>query len=170
MVQVDVSGYDFDPQGFDSGGLPAEGKAHLRVAEVSVYDAYCSMKCEILAHEKESEVGKTSYTKFQLSGKGVNRLLTYCKACGVLTKEDVVTFYQEGPQFEIPVEATEGRSFCGTLVHSEWKGKKKCEVQFDFARPGTEEAADYPQDADYLAQHEGIEKSADDQGGDSTPF
>ena len=169
MAKVDVSGYDFDPQGFDSGGLPAAGKAHLRVAEVHVYDGYCSVKCEILAHEKESEVGRTSYTKFQLSGKGVNRMLTFCQACGVITKEDVVTFYQEGPQFEIPIEDTEGKSYCGTLVRRTWNGKNYCEVQFDFIRPGSEEAADYPQDADYLAQHEGIEKG-DDSGDSSVPF
>ena len=157
MVKVTVDKDWFDPQGFDRGGLPTPGKGHYRVEDIEVRNGrngqYLSVKCTILAHEDASNVGKTTYNTFTLSGKGVNRLLTYCQACGVVTKEQVARFYQDqGEQFSIPAEETEGKTFCGTLEAGENpnNGKKTCKVEFDFVNPMSDEAADYPKEKDAL--------------------
>ena len=154
MLQVDVSGSNFDPSGYDRGGLPGPGKCHLRVDDVEVRNgrngAYLSITCQILAHEDETNVGKTTYNTFTLAGKGVNRLLTYCQACGVLTKEDVMRWWQQsGDKFGIPADETEGCTFCGTLEEGKNpnNGKKTCKVEFDFVNASSPEAADYPKDA-----------------------
>jgi hypothetical protein len=143
MSSFDFS--EFDPEETGKGGLPKPGKCHLLVSEVKVEDEYISVTHEILAHEDSSQVGKISYNNFSLSGKGAKRLQLFLEATKVLTRQDIIDAKARGETSIDPVfEDAETRTYFGTLKASEYNGKDRCKVEWDFKAADDPDAADYP--------------------------
>ena len=138
---------EFDPEQTGTGGLPKPGKCHLLVTDVEEHDDYISVTHTILAHEVEGQAGKTSYNNFSKGGKGAKRLQLFLEATKVLTRQDIIDAKARGETSIDPdFDKAEGVSYFGTLKASEYNGKERCKVEWDFQAVDSPEAADYPRD------------------------
>ena len=111
MLQFD----EYDPEKVGGGGLPKPGKCHLLVSEVEEHDEYINVTHEILAHEDETQVGKTSYNNFSKGGRGAQRLQLFLEATGVLTRQDIIDAKARGEtSIDIDYAAAEDTTYFGT--------------------------------------------------------
>lgn len=139
---------DFDPLS-PGGGMPAPGKCQLLVTDVEEHDSYVSVTHQIVAHEDPAQVGKTNYNNLSVSGKAAKRAFLFAFATGILTKEEVAEAKVNGTSLDIDFKAAEGCVYYGTLEESEYNGKKKVRVEWDFRAmddPGVDE---YPFDPEF---------------------
>lgn len=143
MGFIDFS--DYDVEAIDSGGAPAPGKAQFKVVAAEDQGEYYTVECEVIAHDIPKEVGKSSYNTFSKLGKSSKRLLLFAKACGIVTMEELVSANKAAFGIDLELENTVGCTFCGLLVASEYQGKPRCKVEFDFRTTGSPESAKYPQ-------------------------
>lgn len=138
------------------GGSAGPGKAHLLVLSVDVSQESAEVVFEVLAHEDESEVGKKSYNRFYYTRKSANRAAQYATACGVYSWEQYENECKVG-QLNIPLERTEGQSFCGLLKNEKSNNDKTyCRVKFDFFSVSSPAAADYPKNEEYVNQKQTV--------------
>lgn len=144
---------EFDPETVDQGGMPKPGKCQLLVSAVEVHEEgdkpYVSVTHEIAAHEDPDQVGKTTYNSLSLTGKGARRALLFALATGVVTKQELAQAKAQGSTVDIDYEKAYGQVYFGTLEESEYNGKKKCRVEWDFRPLGDKEAVEYPCSPDY---------------------
>ncbi len=140
---------DFDPTSVDRGGMPAPGKCQLLVTEVDERDGYVSVVHQILAHEVEGQAGKTNYNNISVSGKAARRAYLFGYATGIITKEEVASATAQGTSMDIPYKAAEGCVYYATLEESEYNGKKKVRVEWDFKHLDDPTAYDYPFDPEF---------------------
>jgi len=152
-MSLDFSGYDHERP--DQGGLPKKGKCHLLIIDIDAdesHESYISVEHEIIAHEDPKEVGKSTYNSFQTSGKGAKRLQNFLEVTGILTREDICAAAAAGNTTIDPdYSKGEGKTYLGTLVESEYEGKAKCKVEFDFKSVTDPAGANYPRNTDYAA-------------------
>lgn len=145
---------DYDPN--KTGGLPLAGKAHFLVSEVEDKGNYYNVTLEILAHEKDSEVGKTSYNNFQKAGKGARRLQYFLEATKVITRELINEAAARGEtSVDFDIEDAEGVTFFGDLkkgsyTNSDGEEKDTCKVEWTFIAADDPAAAEYPRNAEFV--------------------
>ena len=140
---------EFDPETVDRGGLPAAGKCQLLVTDVDERDGYVSVTHQILAHEAEGQVGKTSYNNLSVAGKAAKRAFLFAYATGILTKEEVASAKAEGTDIDIPFESAVGTVYYATLEASVYNNKPKCRAEWDMKPLDDPKANEYPYDPEF---------------------
>lgn len=150
---------DFDPLA-TGGGMPAPGKCQLLVTDVEEHDSYVSVTHQIVAHEDPTQVGKTNYNNLSVSGKAAKRAFMFGFATGIITKEEVAEARAQGSSIDIPFKAAEGCVYYGTLEASEYNGKKKVRVEWDFRSLNDVAANEYPFNPEFTPERAPVKKPA----------
>lgn len=170
---------EYDPESVGTGGLPKPGKCHLLVGKVNLdklEDGYITTVEEILAHEDESQVGRTSRNLFNTTGKGAQRLQAWLEATKVLTRQDIIDAKAAGetsidPEYKNAVSKT----YFGVLVASEFKGRQKCQVEFTFLGNDDADADEFPRNTDFVPappdrEKDGSKETVPPDSDDDAPF
>ena len=160
--QVDLS--EIDVEKVDQGGRPLPGKCQLLITNVDdTKDGFVSIEHEIVAHEKKSEIGKTSYNSFGLDGKSAKRTLLFLIATGQTTKEDAAA---SGGALDGNSEDLIGKVYFAKLEVSTYNGKEKCRAEWEIWGPTDERCAGYPFDPKITPANSPARKSPTSGGGE----
>lgn len=148
-----------DVENLDKGGRPLPGKCQLLVTDIEEHDTHFSVTHEILAHEKPSEVGKVTYNSFNFDGKGVKRSLKFLVACGVITKQQAI---DAGGELDVDIkDKCTHKVYFATLEKSEYNGKEKVRVEWDFHAIDSPAAEGYPFSSEFPPKFKKESKSKD---------
>ena len=140
--------------------MPAPGKCQLLVTDVEEHDSYVSVTHQIVAHEDPTQVGKTNYNNLSVSGKAAKRAFLFAFATGILTKEEVAEARVNGTSLDIDYKAAEGCVYYGTLEASEYNGKKKVRIEWDFRSLDDPAASEYPFNPEFTPERAPAKKPA----------
>lgn len=150
MPRYSTSGYD------PNAGAPPVGKAHFLVTDVSATQSDkhdgndYKVTATIVAHEKESGVGKTYRDYFSPATEGGrNRMFSFALATGILTREQL-----QQENVELDMEDAYSKTFCGSLQEDSYKGKTRVKVGFTFLNPNDPESDGYPKKKELLEKQE----------------
>jgi hypothetical protein len=131
MAVIDFS--EFDPEQVDSGGGPDEGKALVRVIDIDESnDEQIEAQLEVVKHTAPNNVGRTSKVWLKTEGKGAKRTLLFALATGLLTKQDLAVAKAEGTSIDIDYGEAVGKTFFTEFEASEYEGKRRVKVEFQF--------------------------------------
>lgn len=127
----DIAG--LSPAQILDGRLVLEGKAQLLVADIEEregqYGDYVSVTLQVVAHENESEVGKTFFASLSNGGEYAQKAaLKFAWATGIYTQEAFANAQAKNEtDLVIPWEDANGTTFFTELRHYKKKtGDTKC--------------------------------------------
>lgn len=139
---------------------PDPGMAHFLITEIEAVpsekfdgDDY-KVSCQVLAHELPGQEGKTYLDYFGMSGKGKNRFFSLALACGLVTREELLS-----GEVDFDYEDLYSKTFCGLLEEQTYNGTKRNKIGFKFVDPNSPEADGWPKSEEFT------EKKATPSGG-----
>jgi hypothetical protein len=114
-------------------------------------DERISLRCEVLAHEKEDQVGRSMPVSLQLGGAGAKRAIDFAIATGILDPDDYAAHISAGSSnLKINFSDSTHKTFCTVLAYGKGAYAERIDIGFVFVDPTSPEADRYPRDKSVL--------------------